>query len=54
MPTYELFCPKCQKEFNVTMTIREREEKPPTCPNCGSPELEQHFSSVFAKTSRKS
>jgi putative FmdB family regulatory protein len=54
MPTYEFLCPKCQKEFNVTMTIREREEKQPACPACGSTDLETVFSSVFAKTSRKS
>jgi putative FmdB family regulatory protein len=54
MPTYEFFCPKCQKEFAVTMTIREREEKPPACPSCGSIEMESRFSSVSTKTSRKS
>jgi len=54
MPTYEFLCQKCQKEFTVTMTIRERGEKQPACPSCGSTELESRFSSVFAKTSRKS
>ena len=54
MPTYEFLCPKCQKEFTITMTIRERGEKSPACPTCGSTELEPLISSVFAKTSRKS
>jgi putative FmdB family regulatory protein len=54
MPTYEFLCPKCQKEFTVTMTIRERGEKKPACPTCGSTELESLFSSVVTKTSRKS
>lgn len=54
MPTYEYLCLKCQKEFTVTMTIRERGEKPPACPACGSSELESQFSSVITKTSRKS
>lgn len=54
MPTYEFLCPKCQKEFTVTMTIREREEKKPACPTCGSTELETLIGSFFAKTSRKS
>jgi len=54
MPTYEFSCAKCQKEFTVTMTIREREEKKPTCPSCGGSELEILVSTFFAKTSRKS
>lgn len=54
MPTYEFLCTKCQKEFTVTMTIKERGEKPPACPSCGSSELETLIGSFFAKTSRKS
>jgi putative FmdB family regulatory protein len=54
MPTYEFLCPKCQKEFTVTMTIRERGEKQPACPHCGSTDLESLFSSIVTKTSRKS
>jgi putative FmdB family regulatory protein len=54
MPTYEFLCPKCQKEFTVTMTIREREEKQPACPTCGSTDLAPLFTSVVIKTSRKS
>jgi len=54
MPTYEFLCLKCQKEFTVIMTIRERGEKRPACPACGSTELESQFTSVVTKTSRKS
>jgi putative FmdB family regulatory protein len=54
MPTYEFVCLKCQKEFTVTITIRERREKQPACPACGSTELEPQFTSVVTKTSRKS
>jgi putative FmdB family regulatory protein len=54
MPTYEFLCPKCQKAFTITMTIRERGEKQPACPTCGSTELEALFSGVVTKTSRKS
>lgn len=54
MPTYEFLCTKCQKEFSVTMTIREREEKKPACPTCGSTDLETLMGAFFAKTSKKS
>lgn len=54
MPTYEFNCPKCNKEFSVTMTMREREEKKPACPTCGSTDLEALMGTFFAKTSKKS
>ena len=54
MPIYEFLCLKCRKEFALTLTIRERGEKPPVCPACGSTELETRISRVFAKTSHKS
>jgi putative FmdB family regulatory protein len=54
MPTYDYLCTKCQKEFTVTMTVRERESTTPACPGCGSKELEPVMGSFFSKTSRKS
>jgi putative FmdB family regulatory protein len=54
MPTYEFLCTKCQKEFSITTTIKERESTKPVCPACGSTELEPIMSGFFAKTSRKS
>jgi putative FmdB family regulatory protein len=54
MPTYEFLCNKCQKEFSVTMTIREREQTKPTCPGCRSTDLEPLMGAFFAKTSKKS
>jgi len=54
MPTYEFLCTKCQKEFSVTMTIRERGETKPACPKCGSTDLESLMAGFFAKTTRKS
>lgn len=53
MPTYGFQCTACGKEFEVVMTIREREERPPVCPACGSADLEPRMESFFAKTSRK-
>jgi putative FmdB family regulatory protein len=54
MPTYEFQCAKCKKEFEITMTIKEREARAPSCPACGSTALEPLMTSFFAKTSRKS
>jgi putative FmdB family regulatory protein len=54
MPTYEFECTACHKEFTVTLTVKEREVQAPTCPACGSRELEQRMTGFFAKTSRKS
>ena len=53
MPTYEFLCNKCQKDFSVTMTIREREEKKPTCPTCGGSDREPLLTGFLAKTARK-
>jgi len=54
MPTYEFQCTACQKEFTVTLTVKEREATKPACPACGSKELEPLMTGFFSKTSRKS
>ena len=33
MPTYEYWCPKCQKEFEVRRPIADI-DKPASCPDC--------------------
>ncbi|MFQ5840037.1 MAG: zinc ribbon domain-containing protein [Candidatus Methylomirabilales bacterium] len=53
MPTYRLYCRKCQREFETTMTIKEREAGL-KCPGCGSTDIEPLLDTFFAKTSRKS
>jgi putative FmdB family regulatory protein len=35
MPTYEYWCPKCQKEFEVRRPIADF-DKPASCPDCGT------------------
>ena len=55
MPEYEFECRKCGKEFTVQESMeRHGEHHPVKCPKCGSTKVEQHFSSVFVKTSKKS
>lgn len=54
MPTYDFKCKKCNKEFSLVLTIKEHDEKGFKCPHCNSTEVEQQYSTFFAKTSRKS
>ena len=35
MPTYEFWCPKCEKEFEVKRPIADF-DKPAPCPDCGT------------------
>lgn len=39
MPFYDLRCPLCEKEFNISATIAEKSEKRVPCPECGSFDL---------------
>ena len=54
MPTYEFFCPKCDKEVSLTLTISERERGEYKCPACGAKALQPLMGTFFSKTSRKS
>lgn len=35
MPTYEYWCPKCDKEFEVKRPLSDF-NKPASCPDCGT------------------
>jgi len=56
MPTYEYRCEKCGKEFELMLSLREREEQASkiTCPKCKSKKVVQQLGAFEAKTSRKS
>ncbi len=54
MPRYQYRCEACEHEFERPERIEEHETAHPTCPECGSDEVRQVFTSFFAKTSRKS
>lgn len=54
MPTYEYRCEKCGEEFARIMSISEHDTAKPTCPKCGSEEVQQLVSHFMTKTSRKS
>jgi putative FmdB family regulatory protein len=54
MPTYEFQCEKCNKTFDVTMSVSEYDEKKVTCPKCGGNKLKRVISSFRTITSKKS
>jgi len=39
MPFYDLYCPECDKEFNILASVTEKTKKQIPCPECGSLEL---------------
>ena len=46
MPTYDYECKKCKAQFQINMTIREKETKKITCPKCKSPDTYQLFNKI--------
>lgn len=44
MPDYNFRCKKCGTEFEVSMTLKEKEASNPKCPKCSSTETKQVFS----------
>jgi len=39
MPFYDLYCDKCDKEFNILASISAKSEKKIPCPECSSTDL---------------
>jgi putative FmdB family regulatory protein len=54
MPRYAFTCEKCQKPFELTMTIREREKGKLRCPACKSTRVTSQLGPFMTQTSRKS
>ena len=54
MPRYEFLCEKCQKPFQLTMTISEREKGTPKCPTCKSTRVAPQLGGFMGQTARKS
>lgn len=46
MPTYEFVCPDCSREYEVTLTIKEKDESIIMCEDCKI-DLHQHFRTPF-------
>jgi len=51
MPTYNFSCSECKKKFEIDLSLKEKEDKKITCPNCGSKKIKQGFESFFSNGS---
>ena len=54
MPTYEFYCEKCKKAFNVIISISDYVKKKYNCPKCKGKKVKQQISSFQTVTSKKS
>jgi len=54
MPMYEYYCDKCEREVQLTLTIREHDKGPIKCPKCGGKALRPLLSTFMSQTSKKS
>jgi putative FmdB family regulatory protein len=54
MPRYEFLCEKCQKPFELTMTISEREKAEVKCPECKGTKVVLQLGGFMAQTKKKS
>jgi putative FmdB family regulatory protein len=54
MPRYEFMCEKCNKPFELIMTLPEREKGEVKCPKCQGSKVVPQLSGFVAQTSKKS
>jgi putative FmdB family regulatory protein len=54
MPTYAFMCERCQKGFEVVLTVAERAASKAACSTCGGGQVTPQMATFTAKTSRKS
>jgi len=53
MPRYEFLCEKCQKPFELTMTISEQEKGKVRCPTCKSTRAVPQLASFTGRRRRR-
>ena len=54
MPMYEYKCLDCGKESVLALALKDHDSGSVICPSCKSKRMEQFFTGIMAKTSRKS
>jgi len=53
-PIYEFYCRACKEPFAQILRLVDYEEGDVVCPHCGSREVEQRWSAICVRASRKS
>ena len=46
MPFYDLFCGKCNKEYNIMASMADKTNRLIPCPDCGSTDLDTVYNSA--------
>jgi len=54
MPTYEFYCEKCKKTFDVVISISDYEKRKYSCPECKNKTVKQQVATFQTVTSKKS
>ena len=54
MPAYEYKCLKCNENFTIYISLKEKSEEILKCPKCGSTNIQRIYSPFHAVTSKKS
>ncbi|KAB0664715.1 zinc ribbon domain-containing protein [Oryzomonas japonica] len=54
MPIYEYRCEACGTIFSVKMSMADHEQGPRVCPTCKGSNVLPHYTTFYAKTSKKS
>jgi len=53
MPTYEYRCGKCNRKFQLVLSIAAHDKRRVKCPKCSSARVTQMLSAFYVQTARK-
>jgi putative FmdB family regulatory protein len=54
MPSYQYHCRKCDRTFELRLSIKDHDAGQVRCPQCQGQDVEQVVTSFVAMTSKKS
>jgi putative FmdB family regulatory protein len=53
MPFYDLHCPACNKDFNISASIADKTDRRIRCPECGAGDMETIYKPVSVHVKRE-